>query len=101
MITREDIVAIDTEMRESGSRTPAAWKMAELGTLRRDLAAFLLLDKLLPSDDFIIRAAWHDMVCLGVNIDALCKVATPYDILVLFQCGVQYDEDNDWLYMDA
>ena len=65
---------------------------------RRDLHAFILLDKLLPDDDnSIIVAAEHDEIYLSVDVEELAKVATEENIINLIRCGIRYDEQTDSL----
>lgn len=62
---------------------------------RRDIAAFILLDKLVPSgSDDIIEAAGHDVVWLSINVEKLAEVATEEDILYLYRCGVRLGDDD-------
>lgn len=62
---------------------------------RRDIAAFLLLDKLVPDGDTdIIEGAMSDVVWLSVNVDKLAEVATEEDILYLYRCGVRLGDDT-------
>jgi len=69
-----------------------------------DLCAFLLLEKLVPSNlqklD-IISAAEHDKIWLSVNGDDFANVATEDDVLYLVRCGVQYDSDGNCFCMNA
>ena len=65
---------------------------------KRDIAAFLLLDELVPNEDYpIICGATHDVVWLDTNIEKLAEVATEEDILYLSRCGVRLGEN--WLEM--
>jgi hypothetical protein len=66
---------------------------------RRDLCAFLLLDKLLPGDRDIVACAEHDQIWLNVDIDELAKVASKDDVVYLLRCGVWYDGDVESLSM--
>ena len=66
---------------------------------RRDLCAMMLLDKLLPGEGYIIRAAEHDVIYLEVKLDALAAAATEDDILLLTQCGVDFDDYNEALIL--
>lgn len=66
---------------------------------RPDICAFLLIDKLLPSNNDIVSAAEHDVIYLDCDIEELSKVATEEDILMLCKCGVIYDSDYDCLSM--
>lgn len=67
-------------------------------TNRPDLHAFILLDKILPSNRDIISAAEHDEIYLDVDIDELAKVITHEQVLELVRCGISYDGYNDSLY---
>lgn len=67
-------------------------------TQRADLHAFILLDKLLPSNMDIIRAAEHDEIYFEIDIDELAKVITHEQVLELVRCGISYDSHNDSLY---
>jgi hypothetical protein len=61
---------------------------------RRDIAAFLLLDSLVPDENTdIIEGASHDVVWLSINVEKLAEVATEEDILYLYRCGVRLGED--------
>jgi hypothetical protein len=66
---------------------------------RRDLCAFLLLDKLVPGLLTIVSCAEHDQIWLGVNDDDLEEVATEDDIVYLLRCGVWHDDDEECLCM--
>ena len=66
---------------------------------RPDLHAFLLLDKLLPSDHDIISASEHDQFWIGVDINELLEVITEEYVKELIRCGVSYDESVESLYM--
>lgn len=69
---------------------------------RPDLNAFLLIDRLLPSDRDIVAAASHDEIWLDGRPDDLANAgATEEDVLDLIRCGVRYDSDNDSLAMFA
>lgn len=67
-------------------------------TQRADLHAFILLDKLLPSNTDIISAAEHDEIYLDVDIEELAKVITHEQVLELIRCGISYDSYHDSLY---
>jgi hypothetical protein len=67
--------------------------------VRRDLCAFLLLDRLVPGDMEIIRAAQDDEIWLETDCDKLSEVATEADILMLVRCGVEYNERENFLVM--
>ena len=66
---------------------------------RRDICAFLLLDKLVPGKGDIIACAEHDQIWLDVAVDDLEDVATEDDIIYLLRCGVWYDDGEDCLCM--
>lgn len=58
----------------------------------RDLAAFNLLHKLVPSNKDIIAASEHDEFWLSVEREAVAAVATEEDIIFLVRCGVMLDD---------
>lgn len=66
---------------------------------RADICAFLLLDKLLPSNSDMVSASDHDIIYLDADLEELAKVATEDDILMLIRCGVHYDIETDSLAM--
>lgn len=68
---------------------------------RADLAAFILLDKIVPGKEDIICAAEHDEFFLSIDPDKFNMVATDEDILTLIRCGVIYDNSTDCLQMFA
>lgn len=72
---------------------------------RKDLCAFLLLDKLCPvkkgDDTDMVAAAEHDQIYLEVEPEDLAKAATRDDILLLKKCGVFYDDEIGSLSMFA
>lgn len=60
----------------------------------KDLAAFLILHRLLPGTDDILSAAEHDIIYLSIDIDELCKVATEQDVVDLRNCHVMIQDDS-------
>lgn len=65
-----------------------------------DLWAFILLDKLVPTQySDIICAAEHDEIWLWTDIVKLAERATEEDIKFLVGCGVRYSDDHDCLCM--
>jgi len=68
---------------------------------RPDIAAFLLLDKLIPENfdgkDMVCGAS-HDEIFLDTDVEELAKVATEEDVLTLVRCGVKLI-DGDYLAM--
>ena len=60
---------------------------------RPDLHAFMLLDKLLPSDSDIVSAAEHDEIFLDVELDDLAKAGiTEEQVRDLVRCGCRGSE---------
>ena len=51
---------------------------------KADIAAFLLLDKLVPDKSYIIKGATHELIWLSTDIDKLAEVATEEDIFYLY-----------------
>ena len=67
---------------------------------RPDICAFILLDKLVPSNGHdMISAAEHDEIFLNTDCEKLAEVATEEDILMLKRCGVNYSGDFECLSM--
>lgn len=67
----------------------------------RDLAAFNLMNKLVPSNKDIVSCAEHDEFWLSTEPEELAKVATEEDVLFLIRCGIRFDEDTDSFAMFA
>jgi hypothetical protein len=67
---------------------------------RPDIAAFLLLDKLVPAsfERDMVCGAGHDEIFLDTDVEELTKVATEEDVLTLVRCGVRLI-DGDYLAM--
>jgi len=69
---------------------------------RRDICAFLLIDKLLPRAGMdMVCAAEHDEIYLDADVEKLAEVATEEDILTLVRCGVHFESSTDSLAMFA
>jgi len=68
-------------------------------SFRPDLCAFIILDKLAPSERDIVDGAEHDEIWLDVDLEKLSAAATEDDILTLVRCGVRWDDDSDCLAM--
>lgn len=66
---------------------------------RKDLHAFVLLDRLVPGTWDMVSSAEHDEIWFEVSPDDLLKVATEDDLLDLIRCGVFYDDDIEALSM--
>ncbi len=61
---------------------------------RKDLHAFLLLDRLVPSSRDIVSGAEHDKIFLQPSLEELAKVITIEQIQDLVRCGVRIEEDG-------
>lgn len=73
------------------------WKASTLtvdSSYPKDLAAFLILHRLLPAASDIVAAAEHDVIYLAADIDELCKVATEQDVVDLRNCHVMIQDDS-------
>ena len=70
---------------------------------RPDMHALILLDKLLPGDGMsdLITGAENGQFFIGIEPEALARVATEEIILDLVRCGVVYDEDSESLSLFA
>jgi hypothetical protein len=66
---------------------------------RKDICAFLYLDRMLPSANDIIGGACHDQIYFDVDDDALAQIATDDDVIYLLRCGVFWSTDVDGLAM--
>lgn len=62
---------------------------------RPDLIAFMLLDKLVPSTIDIVSAADHDIIYLSVDPYKVNGVATDAELLLLIQCGVMFEAEQE------
>ncbi len=63
-------------------------------TTRRDLHAFLLLDRLVSNvGRDMVSAAEHDQIWLDVSPEDLAAVVTEEQVIELRRCGVIYDTD--------
>jgi hypothetical protein len=68
---------------------------------RKDLAAFTLLDALVPGTNNIIACAEHDQIWLDVDLEDLAAVITESQVRTLCEAGIYIDEDNDSLAKSA
>lgn len=68
-------------------------------SLRPDLHAFILLDKLVPGTEDIVSDSAHDEIYLSVDPEVLAKVATHDQLRDLHRCGVRHDTGLDALVM--
>jgi len=68
---------------------------------RPDLHAFILLDKLVPGDSYLISCSEHDEFFFSIDPDTLNGVITDEQLLELVRCGVRYDASLDSLCMFA
>jgi hypothetical protein len=66
---------------------------------RRDLNAFLLLDKLVPSTHNVVCGAEHDKIWLHTSIGLLLDTITEDQVVDLIRCGVGYDVGCEALWM--
>lgn len=64
-------------------------------SVRLDMHAFLLLDKILPPTEKtrgMVSFASHDNIALDVDCESLSKLATEENIRDLCRCGVRYED---------
>lgn len=68
---------------------------------RPDLCALILIDMLMPSAtrNWMLGAAEHDQVWIGVDCDELAKVISSEQVEYLVRCGIFYDKDYCCLSM--
>ncbi len=84
--------------------TTNGWNLARprIGpTKRRDLNAFLLLERILPGEGDMVSGAEHDEIFLGVDLEEFAKVATEEDVKNLIRCGVRFDDYREGFAMFA
>jgi hypothetical protein len=67
---------------------------------RPDLHAFLLLDRLFPTDNHgdMVSSASHDVICLCITSEQM-DTLTVDNVLELTRCGVRYEPEFDCLTM--
>lgn len=62
---------------------------------RKDLCAFLLIDKLYPSTSDIVSCAEHDQFWIDPGAaNVLDAVATEEDVIFLRRCGTCFNDDE-------
>jgi hypothetical protein len=66
---------------------------------RADLHAFILMDRILPTNLNIISSARHKEIWFNINVDDFAAVVTEDEVLELVRCGISYDGQYDCLYM--
>ena len=65
-------------------------------SIRSDLHAFNMLDKLFPSTSNMISDAEHDQIWINIDYDQI-ETLTEDQIIELIRSGVRYDDES--LYM--
>jgi hypothetical protein len=83
------------------SKPPDFKEYRDTPSQRRDLSAFMTLDRLVPGKGDIVSAAEHDQIFLGVGEEELDRAASDADIRFLAACGVFYSSEFDCLSMYA
>jgi len=68
-------------------------------SLRPDLHAFLLLDKLSPGKRDMVSDAYHEEIYLDVGVEKLLEAATEAELIDLHRCGVHFFSEYDCLGM--
>ncbi len=68
-------------------------------SLRPDVHAFIMLDKLFPSmnSQDLISSAEYDIIYFDISEQDIENL-TNEQILELVRCGIRYDEENECLY---
>lgn len=66
---------------------------------RPDLAALIVLDRLVPGTQAIVSAAEHDEIFLDIDLDKLAEVITEDTVKFLRQCGIRADYCGSGLAM--
>lgn len=80
---------------DAWGKTPPEFRLSE----RRDLAAFILLDRICEGRARIVDAAEHDCIWLGVDVEDLAGKATEDDLKYLKMCGVHVSVSDESLCM--
>jgi hypothetical protein len=69
---------------------------------KKDVHAFVLLDRIFPDDAFsMIENTEYDQINLYLDLEKLSKVIMPEQILELVRCGVSCYESDDFLSMNV
>lgn len=68
---------------------------------RPDVQAFLLLERLCPSETGgrMVEVSEHDEIWLGVDVKELAAVCREEDVILLLRCGITLDPDINSLHM--
>lgn len=69
-------------------------RIPQITTQRKDLHAFLLLDKLVPFPADIVSCAEHDEIFLSVRLEELAAVINEEQVIELIRCGIRTDGDS-------
>ena len=96
-MTVDDLIALFEKHRDAFLKEPLPGCC--IGTQRRDLAAFVILDRLIPGNADIVACAEHDQIWLSIDLGRLAAVATEKDIIDLIRCGCFCDEDALSMYV--
>lgn len=66
-----------------------------------DVHAFILLDKLVPTEchKTIISASKNGIIYIAIDIQKMQEVISESQVIDLIRCGVMYDSDFDCLSM--
>ncbi len=62
-------------------------------SLRRDLHAFIMLDRLFPGIVDIVSSSEHDIIWLDVSSEDIVTLSED-QIIELIRCGVRFDEES-------
>lgn len=68
---------------------------------RRDLNAFVLLDRLVPGKSDMVACAEHDEITLEVSPEELAPEVNEGQIIELLRCGVLYDNRLECFRMNV
>ena len=95
-MTYDEVVELfDEDTKEFGKFDLVENKLSS----RRDLHAFIMLDKLFPSDKGgdLVCSASHNEFCLDINGDQI-ETLTREQVVELTRCGVMFHSEHDCLF---
>ena len=66
---------------------------------RKDLHAFILLDKIVPDNKYLISAAEHDAIYLDINIEDFISKVSKDQLMELLLFGIMYNSEYNCFIM--
>lgn len=103
LATPDDVIAAFEALLDVPYETLSFTLVESPPSNRRDLSAFILLDRWCPEGRGyanIVECAEHDQIWLAVTPRHLAGKITADDVLTLRRCGVLYDDATESLSMN-